>query len=1016
MSKNAQYTDAALRKKIDEITRSTFDHCGNFHFSFSHIHSQLNYLLDKFVLVRVIRLAKFWKQRESTDPLLLQQRIEDLITGMYGQQSQWAFWVKGSPSNIECWFALPQKMYDISSAKIALAGIFPDIRFASFCCFERTPLDSFRHGLVLTGIPSLKTENKIHKKKVEQIEKICRGLYETNWLYVVYAMPVGNKETINCLHNLSFEIRNTHANYLLKTNVVDAQNRLAQRYLELLETQLKRFEKGRIAGIWNTQTMFLTDNPFALGRAKALLHSAFSGEQSTPESIRVHPCNLNGEQLPANILNTHETAILSCFPSEEYPGYEIVDYTRFGVIETEQNRQSSEKTIVIGEILDRGRETKNSLNMPLSDVTKHGLIVGVTGSGKTNTCFSLLEQICHENLPFLVIESAKSEYRSLLNHSRFPKPFYIFTVGDETISPLRLNPFEVTEGILVQSHIDYLKSLFSAAFVLYPPMPYILEQSLQEVYEERGWNLATNLNKRGNNSDRIFPTLSDLIRKVNDVTDRMGYEERIVMDVKAGLFARLNQLRLGGGKGLMFNTRNSINSKILFESRCLLELKQIVSDDEKAFIIGLILIRLYEYYEAQKYREDNTLHHVTLIEEAHRLLRNVSTEQGSEVVANPKGRAIEVFANILSEIRAYGEGILIAEQIPTKLTPDAIKNTNLKIVHRLVSEDDRKVIGSTMNLTDPQRRYLATLNTGEAIGYTEGMQKSVLVKIPPIKDSCERVTPERIKENMQSFRRDHFALFLPYSQCVQCPITEVHRNCETIHHQEIEPILSESFKQLFNAMRLNKPLVFETFADFYSVYQQNSIHKVKFPSIYCVFTKLIESEVEERGLFWGWSYTDIDKLIHHACSIISIVAKNWGNMERKNLEQEYSQPLLNFSKLCKRLHKSEILPYAGCRFCSEPCFYRFDMAKVTPDYDEQFTEVAMNVPNDYEESDDDSINKMTTICFNASQEVFFRKDAKSLKDASLCFSIQQLAKYPLSKAKQEEATELFFTYIFNKRG
>jgi len=101
---------------------------------------------------------------------------------------------------------------------------------------------------------------------------------------------------------------------------------------------------------------------------------------------------------------------------------------------------------------------------------------------------------------------------------------------------LRINPFEVPPGVLVQTHIDFLKSLFSAAFVLYPPMPYVLEQSIQEVYQDRGWDLATNTNFRGSDTPRLFPTLSDLAVKIGVVVDRMGYDDRITMDVKAGLW------------------------------------------------------------------------------------------------------------------------------------------------------------------------------------------------------------------------------------------------------------------------------------------------------------------------------------------------------------------------------------------------------------------------------------------------------------------------------------------------
>lgn len=315
-------------------------------------------------------------------------------------------------------------------------------------------------------------------------------------------------------------------------------------------------------------------------------------------------------------------------------------------------------------IIDRGISTGNNFKISLKDFSKHGLIVGVTGSGKTNSCFHILSQIWSKyKIPFLVIESAKSEYRDLVNHTDF-KDCNIFTLGDNTIAPFRLNPFEVPEGILVQSHIDYLKSLFNASFVLYAPMPYILEQSIYEIYEDKGWDLSINKNYRGQSNKRAYPTLTDLYNKIGEVVDRLGYDERISMDVKAGLKARINNLRIGG-KGLMLNTRRSIPVQDLFEKPAILELKQFVNDEEKAFVIGLLLIKLYEYYEAQ-YRagtevEFGELRHITLIEEAHRLLKNVPTESAGEESANPKGKAVETFANILSEIRAYGEGILIAE-------------------------------------------------------------------------------------------------------------------------------------------------------------------------------------------------------------------------------------------------------------------------------------------------------------------------------------------------------------------
>jgi hypothetical protein len=232
-------------------------------------------------------------------------------------------------------------------------------------------------------------------------------------------------------------------------------------------------------GLWLANVaLFGTDAP-TLALGKGLLHSAYSGAQSLPDPIRCCLCSPTAQQTPSlEPINTTELAAVARPPHEEYPGYEV-DYTCYGVCESSVS--TGDGLISVGGILDRGVPTGNSVRLSRNDLTKHGLIVGITGSGKTNTCLGLLRQIWAggTGLPFLVIESAKSEYRDLLSHPDF-NDLKVFTAADETVSPLRLNPFEAPDGILVRTHVDYVKSLFSAAFVLYPPMPYVLEQSVQE--------------------------------------------------------------------------------------------------------------------------------------------------------------------------------------------------------------------------------------------------------------------------------------------------------------------------------------------------------------------------------------------------------------------------------------------------------------------------------------------------------------------------------------------------------
>lgn len=985
----SQNKDRHLTENIRIITRLDLDfpHAGFYT-------PAMRVLSQDMAFVRIHRLSRFWKQQEGEEHTPLTQGIEDLITGLYGQRSSWMFVLKGTPKEIICFFGVSRKFMDIPSLTSTLCGAFPDIRVAAVPVPDRSLFDSLTYSLILTGIPGHKRKQGHLETNSDQIERVCRGLYGTHWMYVVYAVPIEPTVTINDLYQLTTEIRRTRTAYMLKNSPTGEQDRLAQRYVDLLEAQLKRFEQGRITGMWHTQTALFTDDASVAGRARSLLRSAFSGETSMPEPVRVSLCNSgiarNANDAFTTALTSQEAALLARPPHEEYPGYEVVDYARFGVIGGIPSESSP--SVHIGHILDRGVETGNSLNMPLQDFSKHGLIVGVTGSGKTNTCFALLEQLWEQNIPFLVIESAKSEYRALLQNSKFSN-LNVFTVGDETIAPLRLNPFEVPEGGLVQTHVDYLKSLFSAAFVLYPPMPYVLEQSLQEVYEDRGWNLATNTNRRGKHSERLFPTLSDLIAKIETVTQRLQYDAQITMNIRAGLLARLNMLRIGGGKGRMLNTRRSIPPHVLFETPCVLELKSIVSDDEKAFFIGLILIRLYEYCELN-IKATGQLRHVTLIEEAHRLLRNVSTEQGSDVVANPKGRAIEVFANILSEIRAYGEGILIAEQIPTKLTPDAIKNTNLKILHRLVAEDDRKTVGNTMNLTDSQFRYVTTLERGEAAVYTEGIRKPVLLQVPQ-KKSDETLADQTVKEQADSLRKVHVQLFMTFKGCEHCPFGWTTCAYSSLIHDLSDVLLKEAFIRLFNALRLNSTSILETYTEFQERSRPLSAQNVQPPSLYCLFIEFVDTEIEQRGKFGGWAYKHLENAIRLSCSIISCITKQEGKIEADKVKDLYATDLTELRELFQQLHAVKVFPYPGCRFCEQPCAYRFDMASFNQSiYAEEFFDALSE-----EQPDPTAIIE---ICRKAVARYFHEENELVRDEAAFCFAVQQLSTRQLSRTKQEE--------------
>jgi hypothetical protein len=599
-------------------------------------------------------------------------------------------------------------------------------------------------------------------------------------------------------------------------------------------------------------------------------------------------------------------------------------------------------------------------------------------------------------VPFLVIESAKSEYRALTGDPRF-QALRVFTLGDETVSPFRINPFEIPEGVLVQRHIDCLKALFAAAFVLYPPMPYVLEQSIQEIYEDRGWDLASNENRRDGGGVRRFPTLGHLHTKVGIVIDRMGYGDEITMNVRSGLQARINQLRIGGGKGLMLNTQRSVPAEDLFHSPCLLELKQVVNDDEKAFLMGLILIRLYEHHESGRMPGGSGLRHLTLIEEAHRLLRNVASDKGSDVFANPRGHSIELFTNILSEIRAFGEGIVISEQIPSKLVPDAIKNTNLKIVHRLLPEDDRKLMAGAMGLQEAQSRHLAGLATGEAVVTAETVPKAVLIVVPlsPGKKAVTPVTDYALQKRMSPYWNAHTGVRLRFSACDRCLNSGKPQSCSVTESRLEDWPLQRSLAQCLSAMMHNASFVGESFADL-AVALGKFAEPTRPVSPYCVMVTYFERELDAMGSLYGWRYADVEKAIAFA----SAVAWSLGEIE------DPAPSLRQFSELLERLCKRDSGPLPGCHVCEMKCAFRYEsreLGRQIPRHAADFC-AAYNDPHN-------QVEELAHLAWVATADRTREGDVVTRSRSALCFAVQRFDQLGLPSFSQHDASRVVYARL-----
>jgi len=430
----------------------------------------------------------------------------------------------------------------------------------------------------------------------------------------------------------------------------------------------------------------------------------------------------------SQLVPTSFVASVLALPNTKIPGISYIDEYDYGTIE--ELGFNHPHALSLG-YLNKNFQTDLPVCIDCNDLVMHTLVTGVTGSGKTTTIRSILSKITNYMLPFLVLEPAKTEYQTM-DIGGLTR----YLVGIETGNCLKINPFEFPfnpksyHGIHLQTHLDLLKSIFVAAFPMYGPMPYVLETAFYHIYQWYGWDFKSGHNIYWDSVETksdIFPTLDDMYNAIDHVVSIQGYSKDLQNDLTAALKVRIGSLK-SGAKGTMLNTKRGTGIGELLSCPTVIELERIGDAQEKVFIMGLLLVSIYEHYIAQGQQSDGKLKHLMVIEEAHRLLENVQQNNNNEI-ADMKGKALETFNNILSEIRSYGQGIVVADQIPTKISPDVIKNTNLKIVHRLFAMDDRNAIGDSIGLDHKQKKGLIHLKTGEAIVLHSKLQDAVKIKV-----------------------------------------------------------------------------------------------------------------------------------------------------------------------------------------------------------------------------------------------------------------------------------------------
>ena len=620
-------------------------------------------------------------------------------------------------------------------------------------------------------------------------------------------------------------------------------NKSAEYCEKLIEKYIERFQKGLNFGLWNTSLYIQGNDLPTLAQVAHTLRSVFSGDESFYESLRFSEVftntQLNTNRLPvlfaknyenplhrslsgfATAINTEELSILASMPNIDVCGISVTQNSYFGLTQGE----ISGDYIEIGNIVHRGQPTTQRFRLSLKELNHHVFVSGITGSGKSNTIRQILHKLQNtqnQNLtkpiPFLVIEPAKSEYQHL--KSQIPN-LQIFRPGAKN-DVFLFNPFVFEKAEELTKHVDMLKTSFVAAFPMEGPMPYILESALHRIYTNKGWDFATESNplfltSKDADYDKqslLFPTMQDLYEVIDSVVAESGYAQEIDSNLKAALKTRILNLTLGM-KGRIYNTRHCLSNEILFDRPSIIELSNIADDCEKSFLMGLLLNKLYRYRESQG-DSKNVLRHICVIEEAHRLLPNISLESLSGE-ANAKGAAVQTFVNILAEIRSLGEGIIIADQIASKLHRDTIKNTGTKIIQRTMDKEDRDIVGQAINLNDSQILDIAELKTGKAIVHNKEVHQAFMVELDesPLQNMSDNALNGFYAEFLERHKKYQYR-YLQESRFYLEDSQKIVQHIRTINAQKRKRFLLE----LLNAVLLGKDSasIEEGFAKFWNLY------------------------------------------------------------------------------------------------------------------------------------------------------------------------------------------------------
>lgn len=532
-----------------------------------------------------------------------------------------------------------------------------------------------------------------------------------------------------------------------RTQQIEVCNKAVEELLTRIDEQIKRTKESEDYGCYSCAAYFLSSRPSKALLAANTYRSLMIGEGSSVESGAVnlwqdrasvtamreylkrftHP--VFARQLWENeadslfytagtLVSGRELPMHLGLPTRSVHGLPIIEHAEFGRNVPDEAMPDEDK-MNLGKIYHMGKEEAAGLLLNRQAMASHTFITGSTGTGKSNAVYHLLDEITKNGqTTFLVVEPAKGEYKNVFGNCT---DVQVFGTNPRETPLLRMNPFAFPENIHILEHIDRLVEIFNACWPMYAAMPAVLKDAIERSYQKVGWDLRNSESEKG-----VFPTFFDLLDILPGVIEESHYSKDTQSDYVGALCTRVKSLT-NGIYGSVLCAEDALTDEALFDRNVIVDLSRVGSMETKSLLMGILVMKLQEYRMCSS-GMNSRLRHVTVLEEAHNLLRKTSAEQSQEG-ANLQGKSVEMLANAIAEMRTYGEGFIIADQAPGLLDMSVIRNTNTKIILRLPDEEDRKLVGKSAALKEAQIDELSKLPLGVAAVYQNEWPEAVLCKI-----------------------------------------------------------------------------------------------------------------------------------------------------------------------------------------------------------------------------------------------------------------------------------------------